>query len=58
MIKKLLLIINEKLEMDKLIDTAIKNNYKIMVYPTTEKSWVDVGQWDEYKKTLEKLRFN
>ncbi len=49
---------NEKLEMDKLIDAAIKNNYKIMVYPTTEKSWVDVGQWDEYKKTLEKLRFN
>ena len=49
---------NEKLEMDKLIETAIKNDCKIMVYPTTEKSWIDVGQWDEYKKALEKLSFN
>ena len=44
--------------MDKLIETAIKNDCKIMVYPTTEKSWIDVGQWDEYKKALEKLSFN
>lgn len=28
---------------------------KIGVYPVSEKSWLDVGQWTEYKKTVEVL---
>ena len=28
---------------------------KIGVYPVSEKSWLDVGQWAEYKKTVEVL---
>ena len=28
---------------------------KIGVYPVSEKSWLDVGQWGEYKKTVEVL---
>ncbi len=29
---------------------------KIGVYPVTEKTWIDIGQWEEYKKSVEKLR--
>ena len=46
----------ERLEMDKLLSNAISHKLKIMVYPITEKSWSDVGQWEEYKKTLKKLK--
>ncbi len=46
---------NEKLDMNELIITLMKNNCKIMVYPVSEKSWIDVGQWNEYKKAVEKL---
>ena len=26
------------------------------VYPISEKSWLDTGEWHEYKKTVEQLR--
>lgn len=25
------------------------------VYPISEKSWIDIGEWDEYKKSLKIL---
>lgn len=28
---------------------------KVGVYPVTEKAWIDIGQWEEYKKSLKKL---
>lgn len=31
------------------------NNGKVGVYPVSENSWIDVGQWAEYKKASEKL---
>ena len=45
---------NEKLDMNDLITILMKKNLKIMVYPVSEKSWIDVGQWNEYKKAVEK----
>ena len=46
---------NEKLDIDQLI-TKIKlsNTNKVGVFPCWEQ-WFDVGQWDEYKKTLKYL---
>ena len=44
---------NERLEMNELIKKIIKSKRKVMVYPVSEKSWVDVGQWVEYKKAIE-----
>jgi dTDP-glucose pyrophosphorylase/CBS domain-containing protein len=35
-----------------LIRDLQKANKKIGVYPVSEKSWIDIGQWGEYKKTL------
>ena len=33
----------------------LKKKKKVMVFPVSEKSWIDIGQWVEYKKTIEKL---
>jgi len=33
-----------------------KHNGRIGVYPISEKSWLDIGQWEEYKKVVEKLQ--
>ena len=38
-----------------LIKAAKKKNMEIGVYPIDEDSWIDVGQWAEYKKAVEKL---
>ncbi len=35
-----------------LIDTIKKNGGQIGVYPVSEKAWIDVGQWAEYRKAL------
>ena len=46
---------NKKTDMNELIYLAIKKNFKIKIYPVSEKQWIDVGQWVEYKKIVEKL---
>jgi len=38
-----------------LIDDLIKNNYKVGVFPIDDAAWIDIGEWSEYKKALEKL---
>lgn len=39
-----------------LLEKANKNGLKIGVYPISQNSWIDIGQWDEYKKVLERYR--
>ncbi len=39
-----------------LISDVQKLGKKIGVYPVSEKSWIDIGQWSEYKKNLHKLK--
>jgi len=38
-----------------LISDLKKNKYKVGVYPVSEKSWIDLGQWDKYKLSLDKF---
>ena len=38
-----------------LISDAQKMGNKIGVYPVSEESWIDVGQWAEYKNAIEKI---
>lgn len=47
---------NEFYNATDFIKDAINNGYKVGAYPISENSWIDVGQWSEYKKALE--RFN
>jgi dTDP-glucose pyrophosphorylase len=39
-----------------LIDHLRQNGFKVGVYPVSEQSYIDVGQWDEYKNAINKLR--
>jgi len=38
-----------------LIDTAKKNGTRIGVYPIDDEAWIDVGQWDEYQKAVDRI---
>ncbi len=44
---------NEPMDMNVLIETVSKRG-KVSVYPISE-GWFDVGQWDEYAKSLKEL---
>jgi len=46
---------NEYFNMTDLINRVRQNDGTIGVYPISEKSWLDTGEWQEYKKTLEQL---
>ena len=41
--------------MTDLINVLKRNKKQIGVYPIDDESWVDVGQWSEYRKAIEKL---
>ncbi len=48
----------EKFDMPDLINSVIKDNGKILTYPVNESDYIDIGQWDEYKKSAEILLSN
>jgi dTDP-glucose pyrophosphorylase/CBS domain-containing protein len=39
-----------------LIEDVKNNGMKVGVFPVSENSWIDVGQWSEYKSTIEKMK--
>ena len=55
--KKILSLIpkNKKFDFTQLIKLAKKKNKKIGVYSSHQNSWLDVGQWNEFNKTIEKF---
>jgi len=47
---------NELFHITQLIDILIKKNpNSVGVYPVSEKSWIDVGQWEEYRKSIKQF---
>ena len=46
---------NKKYDMTDLIQRAKRKKKQVGVYPIDEESWIDVGQWSEYHKAIEKL---
>ncbi len=42
-------------DMPELIEEGLKNGEKIMVYPVKESDYLDIGTWEEYKKTLKRF---
>ena len=46
---------NEFFHITHLMETLKQLGYKIGVYPVSEKAYIDVGQWAEYKQAVEKL---
>ncbi|MFH1581693.1 MAG: nucleotidyltransferase family protein [Pseudomonadota bacterium] len=47
---------NKFFNMTDLIAKAKASGYKVGVFPISEKSWIDIGQWEEYHKAIEKMR--
>jgi len=47
--------LNKHFNMTDLIEKVRENDGSIGVYPISEKSWLDTGEWKEYKKTVEQL---
>jgi len=46
---------NQFYHITHLINKLQKEGFSIGVYPVSEKSWVDVGKWEEYNKSLNLL---
>ncbi len=55
--KKILGLIpkNKFLNMTDVISKAKAKGYKIGAFPVNEKSWIDIGQWEEYQKAIKVL---
>ena len=43
---------NKHYHITELIETISKNGSRVGVFPVSEKSWIDIGVWEEYKKNL------
>ena len=41
--------------MTDLINNVLQDNFTVGVYPVSEKSLMDTGQWEEYTETLKIL---
>ena len=46
---------NRAYDMPDLIKLAKSKKKQVGVYPIDDDSWIDVGQWSEYRKAIEKL---
>ena len=46
---------NTYFDMTELIQKIKKNKGKVGVFPISEHSWIDIGQWDEYNKIKDKF---
>ena len=44
---------DENIDLTSLIERIKKLKYSIGVYPILDKSWIDIGQWTEYKEALQ-----
>jgi dTDP-glucose pyrophosphorylase len=45
----------KKFHMTDLIKRLLKDGCAVGVYPVSEKSYVDIGQWEEYRKNMERF---
>jgi dTDP-glucose pyrophosphorylase len=48
---------NQKFHFTDLIEAVRNNGGKVGVFPISEKSWIDVGQWEEYRNSVRLLGF-
>ena len=43
---------NKFFHITELMDSIKEKGWKVGVYPISEKSWIDVGQWEQYNKAV------
>lgn len=42
-------------QMPDLIQSLIEHGERVVTYPVNEKNYLDIGQWDEYRKTSQRM---
>ena len=47
---------NIKFDMTELLDKVGKSKMRVGVFPIPENSWMDIGQWSEYNKNINKIK--
>jgi len=47
---------NEFFHITHLIESVKNKGGKVGIYPISENSWIDTGEWSEYKNAIEKLK--
>ena len=47
--------LNKKLDMDTFIKLLKEKKFSVGLYPISNESWLDVGQWEEYKNNIKKI---
>ena len=52
------MILREFFDFPDLITKVRENGGRVCVFPLAERSWIDVGQWEEYRKAAAKLDVN
>ncbi|MUP46854.1 mannose-1-phosphate guanylyltransferase [Gramella sp. BOM4] len=48
---------NEFFHITTLMEKIMERKGKVGIFPVSEGSWMDIGQWDEYNKTSKKLGY-
>ena len=58
--EKLLKLIpkNKKYDINELIETMLLKKLNVGVFPISENAWIDIGNWDEYKKALNRFKIS
>ena len=46
---------NKLFHITELMKLIKEDGMKVGVYPVSQKSWIDVGQWDEYNEAVKLL---
>lgn len=46
---------NKRYDITDLIDALRAKNERIGIYPVSEKSWIDIGQWEAYRTSIKRL---
>lgn len=56
--KELLRLIpkNSYFDMTDLIKLLLKKKERVVTYPVNENDYIDIGEWEEYRKAIEKMR--
>jgi dTDP-glucose pyrophosphorylase len=47
---------SRRFSINELIEVVRKNNRRLGLFPINEKSWIDIGQWEEYHKALSQIK--
>ena len=49
---------NKYFNINELMLKAQQKDFKVGVFPISERAWIDIGQWDEYRKAVKEFKLD